>query len=254
MRTTLSRLIYSHAGRELRCLCLACVVVIWVNGCRQGEPLMHASCEAFDQQPGQGWRKPAETDDYTEAGKLIDEYLRRNQTRMPAWQVRNLDFHAGQTYAFAGDYKTAMRRMENALADVEPVESPVRWNPYVRATIAFLKGDKAALAACREEMVRGHEAQGTVPNMEVVDRLIARFGAPYAQAYGAATRRQLATLIAWQHEGDLLDIHADQDQGLLGIGVLLAAKNDPLDANQQYSVTLDRQTRQLEAPLAIMEG
>jgi hypothetical protein len=172
-----------------RYLCLACAVVILGDGCRQGSPWTYDSYEAFDQQPGQGWRKPAETGDYTQAAKLIDKYVRRNQARMPAWQVRNLSFHAGQMYAFAGDSKTAIQRFENALMDVEPAESPLRWNAYVRATIAFLKGDKAELMACREEMVGGREGQGTVPNLNVVDGLIAQFGAPYAQAYSAASRQ-----------------------------------------------------------------
>ena len=149
---------------------------------------MYGSYEAFDQQSGQGWRKPAETGEYTEAAKLIDKYVRRNRARMPAWQVRNLKFHAGQMYAFAGDYKAAIRRLENALMDVEPAESPVRWNAYVRATIAFLKGDKAELMACREEMVGGQKAPGPVPNLEVVDGLIAQFGASYAQATSAVSR------------------------------------------------------------------
>jgi len=125
-------------NRKFRYLCLACAVVIWGDGCRQGGPLMYSSYEAFDQQPGQGWRKTAEMGEYTEAAKLIDKYVRRNQARIPAWQVRNLNFHAGQMYAFAGDYKAAIGRLENALMDVEPAESPVRWNAYVKATMAFL--------------------------------------------------------------------------------------------------------------------
>jgi len=92
-------------------------------------------------------------------------------------------------YAFAGDYKTAIGRLENALMDVEPVDSPVRWNAYVRATVAFLKWDEAELVACREEMVRGQRAQGSIPNLEIVDGLIARFGAPYAQAYSAVSQQ-----------------------------------------------------------------
>ena len=150
---------------------------------------MYGTYEAFDQQPGQGWRRTAETGDYTEAAKLIDRYVRRNQARMPAWQVRNLNFHAGQMYAFAGDYVAAIRGLENALMDIEPAESPVWWNAYVKATIAFLKGDKAGLAAYREEMVRGQKAPGPVPNLEVVDGLIAQFGAPYAQAYSAVSQQ-----------------------------------------------------------------
>jgi hypothetical protein len=34
--------------RKFRYLCLACAVVIWGDGCRQGGPPMYGSYEAFD--------------------------------------------------------------------------------------------------------------------------------------------------------------------------------------------------------------
>ncbi|WP_347257296.1 hypothetical protein, partial [Methylocaldum sp.] len=75
-----------------------------------------------------------------------------------------------------------------ALYENEPAESPIRWNAYVRATIAFLERNREKLAELREEIAKGPRLQGAVPNLDVVDRLITCFDEPYSVAYGGKTK------------------------------------------------------------------
>jgi hypothetical protein len=143
-----------------------------------------ADYHAFDQRPGEGWRKLADAGKRIEAAELIDDYCRRNEPSLKEWQLVNLRFHAGQLYAFEGKKETALARFKVALYAEEPAESPVRWNAYGRATIAFLAGDRPTLVAMRDEIAQGPKLAGKIPNLDVVDRLLERFGQPYAEAYG----------------------------------------------------------------------
>jgi hypothetical protein len=140
------------------------------------------SYEAFDQRPGSGWRKLSGEGKYLEAARLIDRY-EKEKKGLAEWQRVNLRFHAAQMYAFAGKKDRAVARFKTALLRKEPAASPIRWNAYVRATIAFLEGDRKKLRECRGEIAKGPKVHGAVPNLDVVDRLIEHFGEPYSAAY-----------------------------------------------------------------------
>ena len=89
-------------------------------------------------------------------------------------------------YAFAGLTNLALERFENSILEEEPPQSPVRWNAYVEATLAFLRGDRETLLARREEIAAGPEMDGFIPNLNVVDAFVEHFGESYAVAYRAA--------------------------------------------------------------------
>ncbi len=137
--------------------------------------------QAFDQTPGAGWRALADSGAYLAAGELIDAYL-STKSLEPSQRV-NLAFHAGQAYAFADSIELAKVRFRGALLESEPPDSPIRWNAYVRATIAFLEGDSVTLESMRDEIAVGPDFDGVVPNLDVVDRLLTGFGGPYSAAY-----------------------------------------------------------------------
>ena len=137
---------------------------------------------AFDQTSGHGWRKLADDGRHVEAAELVDTYLQQNED-LEDWQRNNLRFHAGQLYAFGNDYPTAIFRFKASVSASEPKESPIRWNAYVRATLAFLEEDLEQLVNMRDEIAQGPELQGSVPNLDIVDRLIEKFGQPYSIAY-----------------------------------------------------------------------
>jgi len=140
------------------------------------------SYEKFDQTPDSGWRVLAAKKQYREAAQLIGEYLSAN-SELPRDQQAILHFHAAQVLAFAGETESALKHLESASLHPEPAGSPVRWNDYVAATKAFLGGDRPALLAARERIASGPAADGEIPNLAIVDSLIARFGEPYEKAY-----------------------------------------------------------------------
>jgi hypothetical protein len=136
----------------------------------------------FDQRLGGGWRRLADQGKYLEAARLNDRYEKANQG-LAEWQQVNLRFHAGQLYAFADQNDEALARFKAALVPKEPADSPIRWNAYVQATLAFLEKDREKLAALREEIAKGPKLKGVVPNLDVVDRLIHYFDETYLVAY-----------------------------------------------------------------------
>jgi hypothetical protein len=144
--------------------------------------------EAFDQRPGSGWRKIADEGKYLEAAKLIDLYEREKEG-LVEWQRVALRFHAGQMYASADKKELAIDRFKSTVVAKEPPDSPVRWNAYVQATIAFLEKDREKLLKLREEIAAGPKWQGKVPNLDVVDRLIEHFDQPYIVAYRGKAKK-----------------------------------------------------------------
>jgi hypothetical protein len=158
-------------------LCLVLAVA-----CRSKDPL-DLGYDAFDQRPGMGWRQVAEKGRFSDTAKLIDAYIERHKD-LDVSQRANLNFHAGQMYAFADDCQTAIDRFRRSTYTEEPPELPLRWNAYVHATIAFLEKDMNRLKECRKEIVSGPTFQGEKANLDVVDRLIQHFGEPYSKAYG----------------------------------------------------------------------
>lgn len=146
------------------------------------------SYQDFDQRPGGGWRKIADQGKHLEAARVIDRY-EKEKKGLEEWQRVNLRFHAGQLYAFADKKDQALARFKTALFPKEPADSPIRWNAYVQATIAFLERDRKKLADLREEIAKGPKLQGIVPNLDVVDRLIEYFDEPYPVAYRGKPRK-----------------------------------------------------------------
>ncbi len=143
------------------------------------------SYQQFDQTPGQGWRALAEQKQFGEAARMIESYL-AVRTNLTASDRVNLHFHAAQVLAFVGDAKSvldALGHLKQARYAVEPPDAPLRWNDYVAATEAFLKGDITTLKAARERIAAGPKLNGAPANLDVVDRLVTNFGKPYAEAY-----------------------------------------------------------------------
>jgi len=166
------------------------LVIVSHGGCDKDrprtseEPDYHAlAYEAFDQTRDGGWRKIAKAGEYLKAARSIEDYAKR-RADLRSWQRINLSFHAGQLYAFAGDNETAIKRFSDAMNANEAKDSPIRWNAYVDATIAFLKKDRERILERRHEIACGPNLDGEIPNLDVVDRLIEGFDKSYAEAYG----------------------------------------------------------------------
>jgi hypothetical protein len=156
--------------------------IFLAGGCEKKNPL-DLDYNTFDQRPGKGWRQVAEKGNFLDAARLIDGYAETHKSLDESQRV-NLNFHAGQMYAFADDYRTAIDRFNVSTYAEEPPNLPLRWNAYVRATIAFLNKDMKHLEECRKEILEGPTFDGEKANLDVVDGLIKHFDRPYAEAYG----------------------------------------------------------------------
>ncbi|HAT9215901.1 TPA: hypothetical protein JBC15_13270 [Legionella pneumophila subsp. pneumophila] len=148
----------------------------------QENRLLSMSYDNFDQAED-GWRRYAKLDCYHEIAILIDKYLEQNTNALLDWQVLGVTWHAGQLYAFNNEYELAKIRFEHSINQNEPENSPVLWNDYVYATIAFLNNDMFKLSLYRDKIADGPSVNGKKPNLDVVDNLIQYFGQPYSEAY-----------------------------------------------------------------------
>ncbi len=95
-----------------------------------------------------------------------------------------MTWHAGQLYAFNHEYEPAKIRFKQSINFNEPPNSPILWNDYVYATIAFLNNDLPKLKFHRNIIANGAISNsGNKQNLDVVDKLINNFGQPYSIAY-----------------------------------------------------------------------
>lgn len=144
--------------------------------------LLELDFDSFDQTMDGGWRAYASDGQYRLAARLIDAYVERKPA-LADWQISVSRFHAGQMYAFADEPAVAIERFKESFQAAEPPDSPVRWNAYVHATIAFLEGDRERLKEQREIIAAGPRMEGRIPNLNVVDSFLANIDAPYSVAY-----------------------------------------------------------------------
>lgn len=139
--------------------------------------------DAFDQDHQGGWRPLSERPGCKgTAADLIRDYRLFMQDRIPI-----LYWHEGQLRADLGQNEAAAQLMDRTRRDPGDERAPW-WNAYVDGTIAFLRGNRAALVAARQRLAavpRPADTGGRAwpPNLAVVDGLLRCFGRPYAEAY-----------------------------------------------------------------------
>ncbi|MEZ0275226.1 MAG: hypothetical protein ACAH88_10000, partial [Roseimicrobium sp.] len=166
------------------------------------------SWQTFDQTPGQYWRQLADVRRFREAAELIERYLalhpeldRQEQQSNGA----NLHFHAAQCHAFAGDKEKAYVHLSQSRHPGAEEKDGLLWNSYVNGTEAFLRDDRTALINAHAKLIRGSVLNKT--NLFVLDRLLARLGMPYAEAYDDDTETDHVKLSAdsFNRAWELLD-------------------------------------------------
>ncbi len=173
------------------------------------ERLLALDEASFDQDlsgGGQGWRAVANVPGCElAAADLLAAYRKAHPGGSDT-----LSWHEGQLRAMAGQYTQAIPLLEAARKPAEL--DPAGWNAYVDATVAFLRGDRAALAKAQAALASVQPAAGMPPlkdgfmelpneaggppirvrwppNGDVVEGFVRCFGKPYSQAYGAASCR-----------------------------------------------------------------
>lgn len=135
---------------------------------------------AFDQTEGQGFRalvtKPGCE---KQAADLIEAYIAANGAKQSS-----LRWHIAQLRATQGDSVAAIRYSKTVLTDKDDRKpGALRWNDYVRATIAFLEKDRVALQNHREAVAAGKDEHfGNALNLKLLDSLLRHFDRDYAFA------------------------------------------------------------------------
>lgn len=162
--------------------------------------LLALPARAFDQDFSGGWRPVADEPDCLHAAAdLIIAYIGHSPHYDPQSHTI-IRWHAGQMLAMADQPELAVGYLDSARS------GELVWNLYVDATIAFLQSDREAAEAAREELANQIPSEEemearrrflasnpsiTMPegfverpqNLDVVDRLLDCWGAPYARAY-----------------------------------------------------------------------
>jgi hypothetical protein len=98
------------------------------------------------------------------------------------WQKDILVWHSGQISGELNDYPRAISQMERTMKPNEKPTDAFLWNPYARATIAFLKKDKKSLLSERTKLARGSSPFNHI-NLRKVDAFIRCFNSTYHDAY-----------------------------------------------------------------------
>lgn len=132
---------------------------------------------SFDQTAGKGWRVLQDSGCFLEAANLIDEYVARHG------RSYTLSFHAGQLLLKSGDYTAARAKFALAKRNDLPPERPLKWNEFVDAYVAYINDDRQALQLARDAIAVRSDFLGNKKNLEVVDRLLAKLGRPYAEIF-----------------------------------------------------------------------
>jgi hypothetical protein len=169
------------------CLIWPCLDQAMAGNCKisaaEKTALLALPYQEFDQTLGEGWRKYADRGCYRQTAPIVDQYRTMNQRDLLDWQVRILTWHAGQIYAFCDEYGLARLRFQNSFDPKEPNDTPILWNDYVHATLAFLDKDMETLQKHREAIASGPVFNGIRYNLAVVDGFIRCFNRPYSVAY-----------------------------------------------------------------------
>ncbi len=164
--------------------------------------LLSLSQQDFDQDfNGGGWRHYGHREGCEYAtGELIEIYRDHAPGAEPGG-TGILNWHAGQMYAYAGAYERAV-----TLFEIARNHDGGAWDQYADATIAFLRDDREAAEAAREDLLAfaPDEAEQAArqrfldenpnitmpsgfvtdpPNLPVVDRLLECWGGSYRAAY-----------------------------------------------------------------------
>lgn len=140
---------------------------------------LHLDYDAFDAA---GWRDLLSGGCTDSALALLSAYRDANAGRLQAAQTREINFHMGQSLALSGRDSESIAHFEHARGG----EASEEWSAYVEATLAFLRRDKAALAAQRE---RYAAAPGADPRrLSFIDGFVACPTQPYVEAVHCGMR------------------------------------------------------------------
>lgn len=186
------------------------------------EALLNLDYNAFDQSlPDGGWRKYQQCPQLTR--EIIDEYTSRHEKTLQKQQWDVLVWHSGQISAMMGDYADAISKMKKTFKSNEKATDAFLWNPYARATIAFLKREKSSLVSERKKLARGMSPFNRL-NLRKVDAFIRCFDSSYLEAYSETCNPPETNLERIKSLAVPFDRHKSLPKDFFGFGDFLKMK------------------------------
>lgn len=153
------------------------------------ERLLSLPLRNFDQAHNEGWRPYGYADCHIIAADLIDGYIQRHAP--PPKDETTLRWHQAQMLANAERRAAALKAMQRVVLLDDQRKAEPGWRLYVAGSMAFLRGDRPALAEAVSELDAHARTQtglgqlGAMLNLNTLRGLERCFGKPYRQAYGA---------------------------------------------------------------------
>lgn len=186
------------------------------------EAFLSLDYNSFDQSlPNGGWRKFDLCPKL--ARELIDAYTMRHADTLQKQQWDVLVWHSGQLAASMGDYSDAIAKMQQTFKPNEKPTDAFLWNPYAKATIAFLKRDRGALVSERNKLGRGLSPYNRI-NLRKVDSLIRCFNSSYQEAYSASCKPTETNIERLRSLAIPVDLNKPLPTDLFGLRDFLASK------------------------------
>jgi hypothetical protein len=151
------------------------------------DKLLALDFKSFDQDLNGGWRGLG-PDCEPQMRDLLQAYRETHRKDLSPGQHNLLSWHEGQIRASIGDTPGAITLLSVLLDNPSPA-----MRDYARATIAFLRHDRADLLAAREALISEPKPDGWdlrptgtnwPMNLNIVDGLVGCFDKSYAGAYG----------------------------------------------------------------------
>ena len=158
---------------------LAINAALAVAGCPSelDRALLRQGYDVFDTSTGKfAWRTLLNQGCVDSAVATLKAYRTANESRLTTEQKYELSFHIGQALAMAGREPESAQYFEAAISP----ESDALWAAYVRATLGFVRKDRALL----EKALAVYETSAPPESMRllVIRGLLRCFDRPYMDA------------------------------------------------------------------------
>lgn len=212
------------------------------------EALLKLNYQEFDQSlPSGGWRKYDQCP--MVARELIDAYTKEHADTLEKQQWDVLVWHSGQMSAMMGDYADAITKMDQTLKPNEKPTDGFLWNPYAKASIAFMKKDKPSLIIEREKLARGTSPYNRI-NLRKVDGFMRCFDSTYMEAYSGQCQPMENNIQRIQSLASPFDWKKTLPKDFFGIRDFLAMKKVILVGEVHGTDTIPRVFGNLVASIA----
>ena len=148
-----------------------------------------AISKPFNEESTANWRRLAKKREYQ---KTADEMLLGlAMGDLPqAFEISRLYCKSGQMYARSGNKNQAIDCFYKALMEPELHAAALKWNCYIKGTIAFLNGDKNALMVSIQNFLKGKYLRSFQKHLCFLQNMLTHFDKSYSVVYEMSADEQ----------------------------------------------------------------